>query len=131
MKYWRTFLLALQTEMQYRANLVMWLVTGAISPLTMVMVWFAILGSRHEVGGYTQGDFVTYYLFFTLGWYIVGGSFARQIGRAIHDGDINKTLLKPYSIVIGAAVSEQAWKFTSLLVTMPALVVVLYLMRDY
>ncbi len=96
MKYVRTFLLALQTEMQYRANLVMWLVVGSLAPLSMVMVWFAILGSRSEVGGYDRGDFVMYYLFFTVSWYIVGGSFAHMIGNAIRNGDINKTLLKPY-----------------------------------
>ncbi len=129
-KYWLTFLMNLQTEMQYRANLVMWLVVGALAPLSMVMVWFAILGSRSEVGGYGHADFVMYYLFTTIGWYIVGGSFSRQVGRSIRNGDINKTLLKPYNIVLGAAASEQAWKVTSLFVTMPALAIVLYLMRE-
>ena len=66
MKYFRTFLFALQTEMQYRANLVMWFVVGAIGPLTMVMVWFAILGEKSSIGGYTKGDFVIYYLLMTF-----------------------------------------------------------------
>lgn len=131
MKYLRTFLFALQTEMQYRANLIMWFVVGAIGPLTMVMVWFAILGNKTSVGGYTRGDFVIYYLFITFGFYIIGGSFSRQIGRAIKNGDVNKTLLKPYSIVLGEAVAEQAWKLTSLFVSLPVLAVVLYAMRNY
>lgn len=131
MKYWRTFLLALQTEMQYRANLVMWLIIGAIGPLSMVMVWFAILGSRSEVGGYARGDFVMYYLFFTMGWYVVGGSFCRPLANAIRDGDINKMLLKPYSIVLGSFFAEQAWKLTSLLVSIPAITLLVYFMRDY
>lgn len=117
--------------MQYRANLIMWFVVGAIGPLTMVLVWFAILGSKQEIGGYTKGDFVIYYLCITYGWYIIGGEFSRQIGRAIRNGDINKTLLKPYNIVLGEAATEQAWKLTSLLVSFPALLIVLYLMRDY
>ncbi|MFZ2200043.1 MAG: ABC-2 family transporter protein [Microgenomates group bacterium] len=131
MKYWRTFIFALQTELQYRANLIMWFVVGAIGPLTMLLVWFAILGEKSSIGGYTKGDFVIYYLLMTFGWYIVGGEFSRQIGRAIKNGDINKTLLKPYNIVLGEAVQEQAWKLTSLIVSMPALALVLYVMRDY
>lgn len=117
--------------MQYRANLVMWFVVGAIGPLTMVMVWFAVMGERSDISGYTKGDFVIYYLFITFGWYIVGGEFSRQIGRAIRNGEINKTLLKPYNIVLGEAAKEQAWKLTSLLVSTPALILVMYLMRDY
>jgi len=109
----------------------MWFVVGAIGPLTMVMVWFAILGERSDIGGYTKGDFVIYYLFMTFGWYLVGGEFSRQIGHAIRNGEINKTLLKPYSIVIGEWASEQAWKLTSMLVSLPALALVLYLMRGY
>ncbi len=131
MKYWRTFLLALQTELQYRANLVGWFVVGAIEPITMVLVWFAILGERQEVAGYGRGDFILYYIFVTLAWYIVGGNFCHQIGNAIHNGDINKTLLKPYSIVWGAAMAEQAWKVTSLLLTIPIFTLILYLTRDY
>lgn len=131
MKYFRTFLFALQTEMQYRANLVMWFVVGAIGPLTMVMVWFAILGEKSSIGGYTKGDFVIYYLLMTFGWYIVGGEFSRQIGRAIKNGEMNITLLKPYNIVLAEAAKEQAWKLTSLIVSMPALLLVVYLMRDY
>lgn len=131
MKYFRTFLFALQTEMQYRANLVMWFVVGAIGPLSMVIVWFAILGDRSDIGGYTKGDFVIYYLLITFGWYIVGGEFSRQIGREIRNGGINKTLLKPYSVVLGEAATEQAWKLTSFLVSAPVLLIVMYLMRDY
>jgi ABC-2 type transport system permease protein len=131
MKYFRVFVLSLQRELQYRSNLVMWLVVGLIGPLSMVMVWFAILGDRADVGGYGRADFVMYYLCYTVGWYIIGGEFARQIGSAIHDGEINKTLLQPYNIVIGEAAKEQAWKVTSLIVTLPAIALILYLMRDY
>ena len=109
----------------------MWLVVGAIQPLTMVLVWFVILGSRTSVAGYDRGDFILYYIFMTVGWYIVGGAFCRQVGNAIHNGEINKTLLKPYNIVVAEAITEQAWKLTSLFVTTPILIVVLYLMRNY
>ena len=130
-KYWLAFTLALQTEMQYRANLVMWLVVGAIGPLLMTMVWFVVLGGKQNVGGYTHGDFIVYYLLMTFGFYIIGGEFARPIGRAIKNGDLNRYLLRPYSLVLGCFSEEQAWKLTSIVVTLPALLLALWLTRGY
>lgn len=131
MKYYRTFLLALQTEMQYRANLIGWFVVGLAGPFTMVVVWFTVMGNNNNnVGGYDRGDLVIYYILMTMGWYIIGGQFSHMIGRDIKNGDINKTLLKPYSIVLAAAMSEQAWKILSLIITMPALLLILYFTRD-
>ena len=97
----------------------------------MVLVWLTLLGNKAEIGGYDRGDFVLYYLLITVGWYVVGGTFSYQLGGAIRRGEINKTLLKPYNIVIGEAVSEQAWKLTSLIIVAPAIALVSYLMRDY
>lgn len=128
-KYWFRFLSAIQTEFQYRSNLFLWMVVGAISPIVMTLVWFAVLKTRTEVGGYDQGDFVLYYLMVTISWYVVGGEYARPIGTAIRSGDINKSLLQPYNLVLGKAIWEQAWKLLSLLLSLPAVFFVLYFMR--
>ncbi len=130
-KYWFRFLSAIQTEFQYRANLIWWMIVGAISPIVMTLVWFTVLESRPEVAGYDKGDFVLYYLLTTLAWYIVGGEFARPLGTAIRSGDLNKSLLQPYSVVLGKAVWEQAWKLLSLAFSLPVAAIILYLTRDY
>ena len=109
----------------------MWMVVGAISPLVMTLVWFAVLKDRAEVGGYGQSDFVLYYLLITVGWYIVGGEFARPLGTDIHTGKINKSLLQPYDLVIGKAVWEQAWKVLSLMLSLPAIALVLFVSRGF
>lgn len=114
----------------YRANLFAWMVVGAIGPLIMVSVWLTILGEQSSVGGYARGDFILYYLLTTVGWYVVGGEFARPIGDDIRSGDINKSLLQPYNVVLGKAVWEQAWKLLSLILTLPACVLILYFTRD-
>ena len=131
MKYWRTFLLTIQTELQYRANSVLWIIEGAIAPVVMVLAWFVVLGNRSEVGGYTRGDFITYYLAVTFGWYVVAGTFSQMIGRAIKMGEMNITLVKPYNVVLEKMVREQAWKFISLLIALPILAVVTYMFRSY
>lgn len=109
----------------------MWMVVGAISPLVMTLVWFAVLRERPEVGGYGQSDFVLYYLFTTVGWYIVGGEFARPLASDIRTGQLNKSLLQPYNLVIGKAIWEQAWKALSLILSFPAVLLILYLSRNF
>lgn len=130
-KYWVRFLSAIATEFQYRANLIWWMIVGAISPVVMTLIWFAILQDRPEIGGYDRGDFVLYYLLTTVGWYIVGGEFARPIGEAIKSGDINKSLLQPYNVVLGKAVWEQAWKVLSLVISIPVSGFIMYFNREY
>ena len=131
MKYWRTFLLTIQTELQYRANLVLWMIEGAIAPVVMILAWFVVLGNRSEIGGYTHGDFIMYYLAVTFGWYVVAGTYSQMVGRAIKLGEINITLVKPYNVVMEKMVREQAWKFISLVIAIPMLMVVAYMLRAY
>lgn len=130
-KYWFRFLSAIETEFQYRANLIWWMIVGAIAPVVMTLVWFAVIQEQPDIGGYGKSDFVLYYLLITLGWYVVGGEFARPIGTAIRSGDINKSLLQPYSVILGKAVWEQAWKVLSLILSLPVAALILYLTRDF
>lgn len=130
MKYLRTFLLALESEFISRANIVGWFMVGSIPSIVMVLVWFAILGERQNVSGFTRGDFLIYYIFITFGWYIVGGTFGQTTGNRIKNGAINITLLKPYDVVLGQGIQEQAWKVLSVLITFPFAAIILYLFRD-
>src|SRR5579871_5624929 len=99
MKYLRIFLLSLQIQLQYRANLFGWIIAGFVPPMTFIWIWLAILGHKSSLGGYTKNDFISYYLFMTLLWYIVGGNFWREISDAIKNGDISKSLVKPYNVI--------------------------------
>ncbi len=130
MRYLRTFLLALESEFISRANLIGWFLVGAIPSIALVLVWFAILGDRQNVSGFTRGDFLIYYTFITVGWYIVGGTFGVTTGNGIKNGRINTTLLKPYDVVLGQGIQEQAWKVLSIFITFPITALVLYIFRD-
>ena len=56
MKYLRTFLLALQSEFISRANVIGWFLVGSIPSIALVLVWFAILGQRQSINGFTRGE---------------------------------------------------------------------------
>ncbi|KKU89143.1 MAG: hypothetical protein UY18_C0003G0030 [Microgenomates group bacterium GW2011_GWF2_47_9] len=131
-KYFKVFLLSLSTQFQYRSNLVMWLIVAFLEPVVMVMVWSSILGDRPEIGGYGRSDFVLYYLSTTVAWYFVGGVFSGRVGQAIKQGEINKSLIKPYSVVMEAMAGEQAWKVVSLALSLPVVALLWHLFgADY
>lgn len=130
MKYLRTFFLAIQKEFISRANVVGWFIVGVIPSIILVLVWLTILGDRPSINGFTKGDFIVYYLFITFSWYIIGGSFVYPVGNGIKDGKINTTLLKPYNIVMGMFIQEQAWKVLSILVALPPTIFILFFFRD-
>ncbi|MBI4225282.1 MAG: ABC-2 family transporter protein [Candidatus Sungbacteria bacterium] len=130
MKYLRTFLLALQVEFSSRINIFGWFLCSLIPSLLLILVWFAILGERESISGFTKGDFAVYYLFITMGWYIVGGTFGISTGRKIKNGMINTTLLKPYNVVLGQCLEEQAWKAISFFLALPIMVFIVFLLRD-
>lgn len=130
MKYLRTLLLALQSEFQYRANLVGWFIVGIIPAITLAFVWLAILGEKTDIGGFSKGDFIVYYFFMSVGWYLVGGTFGYALGTSIKNGSVNITLLKPYNIALDAGVREQAWKIISLGIALPITAIFFYLFKD-
>lgn len=129
-KYWKSFTLSLASTMQYRANLGLWLIVAWLQPLTSLIIWFAIIGERAGVGGYSKGDFLLYYLSMTITWYLVGGVFAGSLGSRIKSGELNKYLLKPYSLILEVAAGEQAWKVVSLVMSLPLFVGALWWGRE-
>lgn len=130
MKYVRTFLLALQVEFSSRINIFGWFLCSLLQSLLLMFVWFSILGERQSISGFTKGDFAVYYLFIMVGWYIVGGTFGLSTGRKIKNGMINTTLLKPYDVVLGQCLEEQAWKAVSFFLALPVVGLIIFLLRD-
>lgn len=130
MKYLRTLLLELQAMMQYRLDVLGWLIVGFLPSVTLVIVWFAILGDRQDISGFTKGDFIVYYLFLTIAWYIVGGIFAYPLATRVKNGTIANSLLKPYNEVLAQAIREQAFKIVSLIMSFPAIAAVIYFYHD-
>lgn len=130
MKYLRTFFIALEAEFASRINIIGWFLVGLIPIIVLIFVWLAIIGDKQSINGFTKGDFIVYYLFLQLSWYIVGGGFGYNVGDAIKKGQINTTLLKPYDVVFSFYIQEQAWKLLSLFIAIPVSSTLLFLFRD-
>ncbi|CAN5163659.1 ABC-2 family transporter protein [soil metagenome] len=129
-KYLRIYLASLQKQLQYRVNLLGWTLVNFIQTIVYVWIWLALIGDKTSINGFSKGDFIIYYLFMGMLWYIVGGNFYNAVGDGIKNGEINKSLLKPYNVIIEKFLNEQGWKTVSLIIMVPIYTVVIWYFRD-
>lgn len=120
-------------QWQYRANLLMYLLYGLVSPVVYLAVWTTIANAQGSVGGLTANDFVTYYL--TL---VVVGQFTSDItiyvlAYKIKDGTLSSELLRPiHPVLTQVLVNNIAQKALSMIGLVPVFVALLLIFRpDY
>lgn len=117
-------------QWQYRANLVMYLLYGLVSPVVFLSVWRTVAANQSSVNGLTVNDFTTYYL--TL---LVVTKFTEEISIhilawKIQDGSLSNELLRPiHPILTGTLVYNIAFKALTALALFPVLALLVALFR--
>jgi ABC-2 type transport system permease protein len=107
-------------QWQYRANLVMYLLYGLISPIVFLSVWRSVAAGQADVGGLTATDFTNYYLVL-----LIVSKFTEEItihilAYKIHDGTLSGDLLRPvHPVLTNALTSNMAYKVLTLIVLVP------------
>jgi ABC-2 type transport system permease protein len=107
-------------QWQYRANLVMYLLYGLISPVVFLSVWRSVAAGQASVGGLTATDFTNYYL--TL---LIVSKFTSEISihilaYKIHDGTLSGELLRPvHPVLTSALVTNFAYKVLTFIALVP------------
>lgn len=122
----RTLLAAnLAESLQYRGSAIMWTITGFLTQLMALSLWSAVAAERGgEVGGYSHGDLVTYFVcsqvvvVITASW----ASWKMMIG--IRNGTLSAELLRPIPPWVGWFSEIYGFKLVMLLIQVPALLVV-------
>lgn len=84
---------AMGLMLEYRASIVIWMLTG-VMPLVMLAVWYA-LSESGPIGGYSQNDFVSYYLLLTLVRQLTNAWVIWELDYEIRHGDLSVKLLHP------------------------------------
>jgi len=128
-KYIKTFTMSLQEMFLSRANILLWLISSYIPSIISIFVWLSLLGNKVEIGGFTKLDFIKYYLYITIFWYIIFGSFSQMITAGIQKGELNYFLTKPYSLILKCFVNEFAFKVVSIILTIPLGIVFIFLFK--
>lgn len=82
--------------LQYRAALVIWLISQVLDPVIYLVVWSTVTAaSGGEVGGYTRGDFAAYFLVLMLVNNITYSWIMHEYEYRVREGTLSAALLRP------------------------------------
>lgn len=117
-------------QWQYRANLLMYLLYGLVSPVVYLSVWRAVAAGQGEVNGLTVNDFTVYYLTLLIVSKLTDEMTIYILAYKVQDGTLSGDLLRPvHPVLTGALVYNIAFKVLNLLVLVPIWIVLVLLFR--
>lgn len=115
----------------YRAEFVIWLLTTTM-PLVMLALWSEVAREGGTVGGFTEHDFVAYFLASFIVRQLTGCWVAWDLNREIREGLISMRLLKPVHPLAAYSAENLAVLPMRLLLSMPIALLALWLAgRDH
>jgi ABC-2 type transport system permease protein len=115
--YAQQFRTSLATMVQYRAELVIWLIGHVLEPLVYLAVWSSVARSSGggNVGGYSAGDFAAYFITLMLVNHVTYTWIMWEFEYRIRYGALSFALLRPVH-PIHADIADNV---TSKVVTLP------------
>jgi ABC-2 type transport system permease protein len=124
-RIYRALLVAtFQSAVQYRVQMVLWLVGNVLRPVIFLAAWIAVAEARGSaVGGFTVADFAAYYVAITLVGQLTNAWNAWEFEQEVRQGQLSSKLLRPLHPLHYAVIDNVNWK----LFTLPALLPVLAL----
>jgi ABC-2 type transport system permease protein len=115
----------LAIKMQYRMDIVLWLVGFVFEPVIYLVVWSTVATAQGgEINGYSAGDFAAYYLTFMLVRQLTTAPGPHHMAYFIRTGDLSTLLLRP----VHPAHNDFAEGIGHKLVSFPPLLVIIGLM---
>lgn len=92
-KYLALLRRSLGSMLEYRASIFIWMLTN-VMPLVMLAVWYS-LAEDGPIAGYSQTDFVSYYLLLTFIRQLTNAWVIWELDYEIRHGDLSVKLLHP------------------------------------
>lgn len=123
MDNWRVtlaqFRIALAVNFQYRFNNIIWMLGLMVDPVVYLAVWSAVAKMQGgSVGGYSAGEFASYYILLTLVRHITAAPMGLH-ERRIVTGELSALLLRPVHPVYLDIADDLAYKTITLLGLIP------------
>jgi ABC-2 type transport system permease protein len=114
--YRQQFRTSLATMVQYRAELVIWLIDRVLEPLVYLAVWTAVSrASGGAIGGYDAGDFAAYFIALMLVNHVTYTWIMYEYEYRVRHGALSFALLRPVHPIH----ADLADNMSSKLVTLP------------
>jgi ABC-2 type transport system permease protein len=117
-------------QWQYRANLIMYVFYGLVSPVVFLSVWRSVATAQGSVSGLTANDFTVYYLLLLLVSQLTGEITIHILAYKIQDGTLSNELLRPvHPILTNTLVYNLAFKVLNFIALLPVWILLLLLFR--
>lgn len=118
--FWRLWQMNWAVQWQYRANLVMYLLYGLVSPVVFLSVWRAVAANQGTVSGLTVNDFTTYYLTLLIVDKLTSEITIHILAYKVQDGTLSNELLMPiHPVLANSLVYNLAFKALTFLALVP------------
>ncbi len=114
------------TVLEYRAQIIIWILSF-IFPLVMMVVWLAIVDEFGPAAGWTEADFIAYYLGAALVNHLTAAWVTWDWDDDIRTGNLSAKLLKPLDPFHHLLSQQLAWQLFILLIIFPPVALVVWL----
>ncbi|MCR1783073.1 ABC-2 family transporter protein [Nocardioides carbamazepini] len=119
--YYRAQLeMSLGIYLAYRAQVVGWLAGSLIQPLVLIPAWQTTTGDG-QIGGYSQGLFVTYFVVETLVTFLTLNFVVIEFGARVQHGYFSQVLLRPVHPIHHDICTVVAYRIVGAVVMVPSL----------
>jgi len=119
--YAQQFKTTFASMVQYRASLVIWMISHVLEPLVYLLVWSAVSStSGGSVGDYTTREFAAYFIVLMLVNHVTYTWIMYEFEYRVREGTFSVALLKPVHPIH----SDIADNISSKLITLPLMVLI-------
>lgn len=105
-KFFATYKHAFQSVLEYRTELVIWILLDTLPTLILFLVWYTLFLHQEVIRGYTLSQTLEYYLYTLTITTITSAHFENRHVRAIREGKIDFFLTRPFSFL-----SQILWEY--------------------
>ncbi len=123
--YVQQFKTTFASQVQYRASLVIWLISDILEPVIYLVIWSVVANSRGgDVGGYSAGAFAAYYIVLMLVNHATYTWIMYEFEYRVRQGGLSFLLLRPVHPIH----ADIADNLSAKLITSPGLLVVAWIL---
>lgn len=124
-KIWRLMAVNWSVTIQYRGDLLLWMMTEAVTPLISLAIWYTVAATSTR--GLSPQETFTYYILVMFVVTITGAWSGFFTAREILEGEIVKRLIKPVSVFWSFSLQNMGEKIMKLFIPIPLFTFALYL----
>lgn len=114
--------------LQYRADIMLWMITDAATPLISLAVWYTI--AQHASSGPSPKETFTYYILVMLTVSITNAWGGFFLAMEILNGDVVKDLMKPFPLFWNYILNNITEKVIKLLIPLPLFLIAITLFQS-